>query len=395
MAEKSKTQSLLKPTMVVTGPKDTVVVKDVYEQSGEIKPVNSYVKKDASIASASSYIATNKPKVDFKPADLTGGGNANKGAVSQLMTASKPIQSRVKHIVSDGNYGTLEGLTDKLKTSLVGDVIDASTAEHKPINSIAKSLSGGDKLSVDDYAKTITKDANKVSNTNDAGTIVHINNITKIVKSDPFDVKGIQTILQGMAKEDTSMDIVDIAAVAGTVATVLKFANEWGIPSLVKAAMGSIKDKNLKLRMLKNAALTASLSGDINLTKFYTKELEDESKDITSFLPTVSNHTLATIAHTLCSNLIRHYRITKDDANKEYPVLATELIAYLDELNPNWTGPLINDTFYFKELTYASKDAITILLRSKYAAQTSVLHLLGTSTVSAIINRTFPKLLSW
>lgn len=432
MAE--KTQSLLKPTMVIAGPNDQVVVKDVYTEEGVLKPTNTYVEKSEVISNAQDYIkpkanagkdlalsSTNSQdleslfkkgydpytreniqnRIDSEKNAALKDYNDTNSVVNNLMTkpASKDAKSRLSSVMGNG-YGSVDTLTGSLKTTLVGEVLASNSKDGKVnlgniFTDVKNSSDRYQSMSPMEIARKVSKAADNGFNSHLTDVITQMDGVDKLVNCDPLDLKSMQSILEDMTGSSNLLGIVDIGAVTGTMATVLKFANDWGLPGLVKNALGAVKDKELKLKMLKNATIAASLKGDIHLTKYYAKELDDEANSLVGSVSSGDDYALSTISDRVCLNLLRKYKIVKEDIERDYPTLGNELIAYLTFLDSNWTGAAESNPFYFGNLTYASRDALKVMLRTKYAAQAAITPFCKQRTSNDIIRDTFPHLLVW
>lgn len=394
MAERS--QELLKPTMVVTGPNDPTIVKDVYEQEGVLDKINNYVEKSPTLGMAEKYVSNLSDEATGVLGDIGKLGEnftPNADGVRNLLKGTKGIQERIKGVLNSG-YGSIEQLSDNLKTSLIGEVVN-QVGINPQIEDVYQAWQNGDfdDMSVGDYASTIIGAAAEVNGIDASGMLVQIDGIQKLVNCDPSDLKSMQSILEDMTGNGNLFGIIDTSALTGTLSTVLRFANDWGLPQLAKHAIDKIDDYELKLKSLKSAAISASLHGDVGLTKFYTDELDDKANNIPGTIMGMSKYSVGTIAHQLCDNLISHYRIPSDN-DKTMGELGNELISYLDYLDVGWmeVGAKYTD---FNALSRASKDALRVLVYTKYAAPASIAQYCKQEPVDNTIRRTFPQLLDW
>lgn len=392
MAEQK--QVPLKPTMVATAPTDKVAVKDVYEEKGSLSKINQYVSDSPTLSKASDYLKGVVDKVDdVNGIDLSSGDFIpNADGVKDLLKNSGNIQTRIKDTLS-GGYGSLSELTDNLKTSLIGEVV-SSVGINPEIANAYKFYENGsfDGMSVSDYAATIVGAAGKANGLDVTNILVQIDGVQKLVECDPFDLKSMASILTDMTGNSELFSFLDVGAITGTLSTVLQFANDWSIPELVKHALDSVDDYELKLKMLKNSAISASVKGDVKLTKYYVDELEDKCDNIPD-ITGISKYGVDTIAHMLCTNLIRHYRINEKDKYSK-PQYGNELIAFLTRLNPYWIHT-DNEVFNFNDLSLASKDALDVLRYTEYRAPATVAQFAKQRSADDVIRATFPQLLVW
>lgn len=433
-----KTQQLLKPTMVVASPNEQVAVKDVYENEGVLKPVNTYVEKSKVINKAEDYIAPKpqpteeqmyemgkkarnaspeelkelfkqgyNPHADLKQQHLSARQKleakrrapVTPATLNKIKAApnAKDAKKRVGKVVS-GGWGGIDGLTGSMQTTLLGDMLikEAKSIDlHDLYSDAVNSKDKFDKMSMEDYAKVVAEKVDGVTGTNMSESLVQLDGVNKLITCDPLDLDSMQDILGSMTGTENFLGIVDVSAVTSTMSTVLKFANDWGLPGLVKQGLKAVKDKELKLKMLKNATLTASLRGDISLTKYYARELDEEANSMMGDIADGHKYALFTISHQVCINLLTRYKICNEDQDKDYSTLGNELIEFLDSLDRNWVGTHNADPFIFNDFNRASKDALKVLLRTKYSAAAAVVPYCKPLSANAVIQKTFPQLLIW
>lgn len=344
--------SKLKPIMTIKKNNPEVVVADPYAQK-VIKDINSY-KENSPLDAVESVINNSGPLSGIRDSITAIETTENMGLGERLLNTAKDVGSQIKDSLQ-GGFANYEDLTDSLKVDLVSGVVGQYGITTDMVNNL---LENG--VSLPDPEDLIGPGVDLVENLTGymglSNLEVQIDGVKKLINCDPSDLRGMSNILEGLTGKTDLLGIIDIGALTSTVSTVMKFADKWNVPELVNIAIDKVEDVKLQKELLLKGALTASRSGSLPLTKYYTDKLGGYDSNL-----------VRGNADTLIKSLLQNYRIVEEDQDKSNTRLGDSLYEYcvslIHDAFPDMGETDIADLSY---LVNVSKPAQTVLGASSH-----------------------------
>lgn len=364
------------PSTFHTGPKDTVAVKDVYQETEYTPASGGFVEKFKNITKATEDVSSS----------LTKNLELAKGAGNQILSIKslkdlkdKQTRSSLKDLMANaGNLTKIEGL-DTLKGLLPPGVVKALGE-----GDVTKQLLKGVGFVAEDNA--LIKGAmglkGKVDGIQNAiksnekiqvlyGTTKKLQSIKDLKKSG-----DIVAVLNSVLGDSQLGKVLHLEGTFKLLGNALDWASYFNIPNIVDDVMGAIKDKKDKKKFALANAANACRGGNLDII--------EKIMDITGAGAFLAR----------CPNAVMLILMNFKEPTGVTPARAQKLIDILNRLDGNWLRYNRNGVWIsnLDPLTYASKDSYkAISIVGSYSVELMIAKSYPSTNLPGLAKRNYPK----
>lgn len=286
--------TMITPGIYTSGPKDTLVTKDVYRED-VLAAANTYKENPAELDSATSYLTD----ANVSPKTIT---DALKDAIKSTSTGNKLDMSVLKR---------------RLEKSLniPGNINDLSNSTK---NELFKGLEDMTGLK---------------------GLKVAYNGVESAIKGyDSLNASGIVGVLNALAGESGVLSLFDLDAEAAGLRYFLGLATDWGLVDLVDDIIKKMKDSDDLNEMLEELAIRAAKNGNFSSCK--------------SLCEKMGHGRTYAIMDDIIGSFMASYQIGANET-RAYNTIGNEFLAFFNWISPAWDhdpveADLVSLRYYIK-----------------------------------------------
>lgn len=326
--------SMITPGIYTSGPKDTLVTKDVYRED-VLTAANTYKENPVELDSATSYLTD----ANVSPKTIT---DALKDAIKSTSTGNKLDMSVLKRRLEKSLNipGTISDLSNSTKNDLFKGLEDMTGMK---------------------------------------GLKVAYNGIESAIKGYESDnASGIVGVLNALAGDSGVLSLFDLDAEAAGLRYFLGLATDWGLVDLVDDIIKKMQDSDDLNEMLEELAIRAAKNGNFTSCKSLCEKMGHD-------------RTYA-IMDDIIGSFVASYQIGASET-RAYNIIGAEFLAFFNWISPNWDHDtaeteLISLRYYIK----ATAGMREVLAHTTKYIPAGAAESVRQQQLSAVVKESFPDL---